>query len=578
MHDAAFHLAGFDLASLARLVSLVALPFAHEDLAIVLGAYIVVNDLMPTGLVVASIYGGMVVSDFALYGIGAGARRVPWLQKHAVDDRVRSFGDVLKRNLFALVALCRFIPGFVFVALVACGWARVSLARFTAASLMVSAVYLAVMLYLVATFGDALDDHMGLWTWPLLLALLGAGAFARSRILAFSGATAASEETAPPVKTAGLAALAQPAPLAPLAGRERPFAAAERVPAALFRIPLGLHWIALALRHRGLTLPGLANPGLATGGPWGESKAECLRAVAAGERGVIADFVVMRRRADPSTLNFDHARALRLLADANLRFPVVAKPDIGRGGHGVRLLDDAAALRRYLERFPGGAKLILQRYVAWAGEAVVHYSRMPGEGGRTLSLTLRTCPHVVGDGVATLRDLIGRDRRVRAYSALFLGHDPSHLGHDRAALDRIPEQGETVRLALIGSRRVGARHRDAQALVTPALEARIAAIVDAMPDLHYGRLGLRFGSLDALARGEDLVVINIGGIGGDADDAWDPALPLREAWRRQFARQRLLFALGARNRARGFEPPDAGEFLGRLVQETDLVNRYPASS
>jgi hypothetical protein len=286
----------------------------------------------------------------------------------------------------------------------------------------------------------------------------------------------------------------------------------------------------------------------------------------------------MRRRADVSTLNFDHARALRLVADAGLRFPLVAKPDIGRQGHGVRLVEDAAALRRYLEGFPGGAKLILQRYVAWAGEAVVHYARMPGEGGRVLSLTLRTCPHVVGDGLATLCELIGRDRRLRARSALYLGHDPSHLGLDRAALDRVPEQGEIVRLALIGSRRVGGRHRDAREVVTPALEARIAAIVDSMPEVHYGRLGLRFGSLDALARGEDVVVLDVSGIGGDADDAWDPALPLREAWRRRFARQRLLFALGARNRARGFEPLDAGEFFGPLVQETDLIHRYPASS
>jgi membrane protein DedA with SNARE-associated domain len=574
MHDVVFHLAGLDFASLARLVSLVALPFAHEDLAIVLGAYIVVNDLMPTGLVVASIYGGMVVSDFALYGIGAGARRLPWLRKHAVDDRVRSFGDVLKRNLFSLVALCRFIPGFVFVALVACGWARVSLARFTAASLMVSAVYLAVMLYLVATFGDALDDHIGLWTWPLLLALLGAGAFARSRILAFGGA-AASEETAPPVKTAGLAALG---PLAAAARAARSFAPAERIPSVLFRLPLALHWFALALRHRGIALPCLANPRLATGGLWGESKAECLRAVAAAQRGVIADFVVMRRRADASTLNFDHARALRLVADAGLRFPLVAKPDIGRDGHGVRLVEDAAALRRYLEKFPGGAKLILQRYIAWAGEAVVHYSRTPGESGCVRSLTLRICPLVTGDGVATLRELIAGDRRLRRHAALFLGHDPSHLGHDRAALDRVAQDGEIVRLALIGSRRAGAGQRDAGHLVTPALAAAIAAIVDGMPDVHYARLSLRFESPDKLARGEDLVVIDIGGIGGDADDAWDPALPLREAWRRQLVRQRLLFALGASNRARGCEPVDAGEFFGRLVQETDLTRRYPASS
>jgi membrane protein DedA with SNARE-associated domain len=570
MHDVAFHLAGLDFASLARLVSLVALPFAHEDLAIVLGAYIVVNDLMPTGLVVASIYGGMVVSDFALYGIGAVARRLPWLQKHAVDDRVRGFGDMLKRNLFALVALCRFIPGFVFVALVACGWARVSLARFTAASLLVSAAYLAVMLYLVATFGDALDDHIGVWTWPLMLALLGVGAFARSRILAFGG-TAASEETAPAVRTAGLAALEPPA-------GARPFAPAERVPSLLFRIPLVLHWVWLALRHRSLALPGLVNPGLSTGGLWGESKAECLRAAAAAARGTIADFVVMRRRADPSTLNFDHARALRLAADAGLRFPLVAKPDIGRHGHGVRLVEDAAALRRYLEKFPGGAKLILQRYVPWAGEAVVHYARVPGEDGRTLWLALRSFPQVIGDGAATVRELVARDRRLRRHAALFFGHDPGHLGHARAALDRVPVEGEVVRLSLIGSRRAGAPVRDASDLVTPALAAKIGSIVDGMPEAHYVRLNLRFGSREALARGDDVVVLDIGGIGGDLDGAWDPSLSLREAWRRRFARQRLLFAIGARNRAAGLEPPAAAEFFGRMVQETDLLHRYPASS
>jgi len=109
---AAFHFEGLDFTSLLQLVSLVALPFAHEDLAIVLGAYILVNDLMPAGLVVAGLYSGIVVSDFALYGIGFGARRLPWLRRHAVDDRVRGFGDALKRNLFALVALCRFVPAW----------------------------------------------------------------------------------------------------------------------------------------------------------------------------------------------------------------------------------------------------------------------------------------------------------------------------------------------------------------------------------------------------------------------------------------------------------------------------------
>ena len=191
MQYLASQFAGIDLASVTHLLPLlclIALPFAHDDAAIVLGGYIVVNGLMPLGLVVLSIYGGMVVSDFALYGIGAGARRLPWLQRHAVDDRVLGFRDALRRNMFALVTLCRFVPGLVFVAGVACGWARVPLARFTVASLVLSALYLSPVLYLVIVFGDALDDHMGLWAWPFLLAVLGVTAFARRRILAFRDA------------------------------------------------------------------------------------------------------------------------------------------------------------------------------------------------------------------------------------------------------------------------------------------------------------------------------------------------------------------------------------------------------
>ena len=184
---------GFGLSDLGGLFSLLMLPFAHEDLAIVFGAYAVVNKWLPVSLVALSIYGGMVASDFALYGIGAGARRLPWLSRYAVDDRVLRFGRHLKRNMFGLFALCRLVPGVVFVAFVACGWARVPLGRFIVASLLMSALYLPIVLYLVIVFGDALDDHVGLWSWPVLLAVLVATAFVRRRVLAFNSAGDTSE-------------------------------------------------------------------------------------------------------------------------------------------------------------------------------------------------------------------------------------------------------------------------------------------------------------------------------------------------------------------------------------------------
>lgn len=180
-----FYVADIDYSWLAKFLSLLVLPAAHEDLAIVLGGYLVVNQLMPVGIVVATIYFGMVASDLALYGLGAGARRLPWLNRFAVNRRVIDFGDVLQRNLFGLAALGRVVPGAVFMIMVACGWTRVPWTRVALASLFSSALYLPLMLYLVIVFGDALDDRAGLWTWPFLLGLIVALAFMRYRVFTF---------------------------------------------------------------------------------------------------------------------------------------------------------------------------------------------------------------------------------------------------------------------------------------------------------------------------------------------------------------------------------------------------------
>ena len=566
------HVATLDFSGLAKITSLLVLPFAHEDLAIVFGGYFIVNNLMPVGLVALSIYGGMVASDFALYGIGAAARHLPWLRRYAVDDRVCHFGETLKRNVFGLVALCRVVPGVVFVAFVACGWTRVSLARFTAASLIISALYLPLMLYLVIVFGDALDDRLGLWAWPMLLLAFTASNFVRKRVFAFREPS--------DVETAEAGVLpANCFGMPPLARIDRKVAAAERIPPALFYVPLVLNWIRLGLRYRSLTLPTAANPAIYTGGMWGESKSGYFVDVAPAMRRWIADFVVVKRNAGAWSLGGDTERALRAMAEAGLDFPLIAKPDIGWHGHGVRRIDDRSQLAHYLARYPEGASLMLQRFVPHAAEAAVLYARLPGEAsGRILSLTFRYFPHVVGNGRMTLRQLICSDARAQWKSTLHLGIDKTHCGVAAGDLDRIPASGEVVRIALIGNQRAGALYRDGRRHITVALETRFDEIARSMTEFHYGRFDLRFESLDGFMRGEDFSIMEINGIGGEAIDCWDPRLGVAEVYRRLADQQRLLFMIGQRNRARGFNPTPAGDFVASLFRQTQLIRRYPASA
>ncbi len=560
------------------------LPFAHEDLAIILGGYIIVNGLMPVSVVALSIYGGMVASDFALYGIGAAARHLPWLRRYAVDGRVRRFGDTLSRNVFGLVALCRVVPGVVFVAFVACGWARVSLWRFAAASLIISALYLPLMLYLVIVFGDALDDRVGLWAWPVLFLAIAASSYVRKRVFAFRDTgqadavgdrteDAATEDTADDAVLPG-----NSFGMPPLTRADRKVARAERIPPALFYIPLVLNWIWLGLRYRSLTLPTASNPTIFTGGMWGETKSCYFEDVASHERQWIADFVLVRRPAGPGNLVADMAAAENLLAERGLTFPLIAKPDIGWHGHGVRRIDNRAQLEDYIAHFPEGNTVVLQRYVPYLAEAAVLYARLPGEpGGRILSLTLRYFPHVIGCGRRSVRELICTDARAKWKSALHLGIDRTHRGVDPLDLDRVPARGEVVRIALIGNQRAGALYRDGRRHITAALEARFDAVARSMTEFHYGRFDLRFESIEALMRAEDFSIVEINGIGAEAIDCWDPHLGVYECYRRLAEQQRLLFLIGARNRARGFYPTPVGEFVGSLFRQTQLIRRYPAS-
>ena len=374
--SALLHLSAHDYSWLAQFFSLLFLPFAHEDLAIILGAYVVVNDIMPVGLVALCIYGGMVASDFALYGIGAGARRLPWLSRLAVDDRVRNFTDMLKRNLFEIVALCRVVPGVVFVAFVACGWRRVPLARFSVASLVVSALYLPLMLCIVVFFGDTLDGRVGWWAWPLLLCVLVAIGFVRRQVFNFQQEPKSADHTRPihvPLRKAGKVA------------------AGDRIPLGLFYLPLIASWIRFASRYRSLTLPTVANPCHPMGGMWGESKSGYLLDVAANERRWIADFVTVTRSAGPRTLFADLERVRKSLSGAGLAFPLIAKPDVGR--HRLCRIDDALALREYLRHFPAGEKLILQRCVTHSGEAAVLYARCAAAGCAERPGSLAHLPH-----------------------------------------------------------------------------------------------------------------------------------------------------------------------------------------
>jgi hypothetical protein len=256
----------------------------------------------------------------------------------------------------------------------------------------------------------------------------------------------------------------------------------------------------------------------------------------------------------------------------------VVKPDIGWNGYGVRLVEDSAHLQKYIASFPADAGMILQYPVQHDGEAGIFYVRIPGEpAGRLYSITLRYFPYVIGDGKMTLRELIQNDPRTKLRADFYLGGKSNHVGFGKEDLEHVPEEGELIRLAFIGSLRAGGLYRDASHLITPELTKRFDDISRSMPEFYYGRFDVRFESTDLLKEGKGFKIIEINGAGAEAIQVWDPDVPLFKLYQELFKAQSLLFKVAALNRKRGFKPMPVRGLLKAIKHQNRLVDSYPAA-
>lgn len=345
----------------------------------------------------------------------------------------------------------------------------------------------------------------------------------------------------------------------------------ERLPKWLNLVPTVIHWMALGLRYRSLSLPTALNVGITSGGMVGDGKLEYFGAMGPIARAATAAYVGVTIQADTGLDTL-----LAAMRQNNLGFPVIAKPDLGWCGLGVRRVDDAGELAAYLAHFPRGATLLLQAYVDAPGEAGLFYMREPGQKhGRVHALLLRHLPCVIGNGRDTMATLVRRQRRLRRTVAQRhheCRYDPAY----------IPAAGERVALSTVASTRVGGGYEDGSAWITPQLTRCVDNMLGDMVLGHtdgfcFGRLDVRYRDLDALRRG-CFTILEINGAGADAVHAWDPRYGMTEAFRILFHKQRELFRLADLARRRGAKPLGIVRLARLHWRQLRLMRLYPPSN
>jgi hypothetical protein len=331
----------------------------------------------------------------------------------------------------------------------------------------------------------------------------------------------------------------------------------------LFYTPVVIHWLMLGLRYGDFSLPTAANPNITTGGLCGESKLSILNQIRPEASALVAPACGVPAHPDGI------AAAEAAMHAHELDYPIVAKPDIGCNGTGVRLVHDRTALVDYMRAFPPGETIVLQHFVDAPNEAGIFYVRHPDEPhGRITSLTIKQPPIVIGDGRSTLRALILADERARLVPHLY-------LRRLRDRLDQVPEQGTPVQLVFVGNHCKGSIFQDGTNLVTQALTTAIDDLARSLPEFWFGRVDVRFDSAAELRRGVGFRVIEINGVGSEATHIWDPRTKLFDAWRTQFFHYGAAFRIGAANRRRGFASSGVRAMFRDWMNQRRLMARYP---
>ena len=494
---------------LKQCIILFFLTFVHEDVAIVAASFSTVEYGFPVSLALCTIFLGIVSGDLCIYGLGRFAQRNRWLQSKVIGPKVDQVKIWLEKNFIWAVAVCRVTPSLLFPTYVAIGWFRMSLKRFFLISLISAAIYTPVVFFLVKMLGELVLFRLGYWAWGILLLIIIL--FPLRRILKSlkknqSPSLPKSIPFLPIFRNGNNHGIIYHIGMPALNGVRQLISLAERIPNGLFYIPIGLRWIALSIRYGNFTLPSVANPLIETGGYWGESKSSILGDVGEEQRQWMASYFSFERTNHPAETDLEEV--LIKMVRNGLDFPVVVKPDIGWQGFGVRRIENIKGLSDYLAAYPQNERLLVQQLIPYDGEAGVFYARMPNEPhGKVFSLTLRYFPYIIGDGVSTIRKLINDNPRTGFKSDYYFGKERAHLGLSAEQLEQIPAKGEKVRLAFIGSIRIGGIYRDARHLITPALSARFDEIARSIPEFYFGRFDIRFKSTDLLKEAKDFSII-----------------------------------------------------------------------
>ncbi|MEP6646626.1 MAG: hypothetical protein ABJC12_06020 [Saprospiraceae bacterium] len=321
----------------------------------------------------------------------------------------------------------------------------------------------------------------------------------------------------------------------------------EYWPMYIFNIPVVFTWLWYAIRSRNLFFFTLTNPGIETGGFFGESKSAILQHIPT-EFKPITTLV---------KANTGEGELERIFKQSGLAFPVIAKPEIGERGWLISRINSMPDLKTYLKAHP--IDFILQTYVKLPVEVSIMVFSMPDRSeAKVTSICEKRFLTVEGDGISTFEDLIlSSDRAQFQYEKLRV-----RLG---SKMRSVPVTGEKILLEAIGNHCRGTMFLNRNDQIDEAIRGQMIRLLASMPDVFYGRFDMRVASWDSLRQGEDIMVLEFNGASSDPAHIYQPGYSLFRAYKDIIYHWHVMYRIAKMNRKAGYQPETFKKIISALI-------------
>jgi hypothetical protein len=300
---------------------------------------------------------------------------------------------------------------------------------------------------------------------------------------------------------------------------------------------IGIQLMSTALAiSKGLTPPQIicANPSLPYGGLSIASKTKIL------ER-----FKTCRQFLDqlliPKDMGIDQRMALAQSFLKKNTFPIIAKPDRGVVGIGVRKIDSEIELNDILNIMP--SDYMLQRYCDYPLEYGIFFCKFPGEPrGKVVSLTEKIAPSVFGDGSRSVQQLVQMNPGFKYNKDALLSHARN--------LDYIPNKGEWYQVIVQGSHTYGSIFRDRNDQICEELESWFNELCAVDDEFYFGRFDMKVKDRDALKNGSGVKIIELNGCWSEPIHIYDDRHNILFAFKELFRSYARAYHIAKLNKKR----------------------------